>query len=175
MFCYPSDILGHSVCGPTSSPLSVPTGKSSTLVTLPDGLFDAPRDDTARASCGNGAKIEGLPIQASAVGHHTSFPMRLPYLATLLLTSLSGISAASSIPESYGPIGYPGISPRVTEAGVEAPNFHFDPLLVPKPRAWESQWIWLPKGNAPVVCFRKEILFESPPKRVQAWVSAHNS
>ena len=45
MFCYPSDILGHSVCGAASSPLSVPTGKSSTLVTVPDGLFDAPRDD----------------------------------------------------------------------------------------------------------------------------------
>ena len=93
----------------------------------------------------------------------------------LLLAPLAALCAESSILEPYGPIRYPGNLPRVTEAGVEAPGFHFDPLRVAKPQAWESQWIWLAKGNPVAVCFRKEILFESAPKRLQAWVSAHCS
>ena len=73
----------------------------------------------------------------------------------------------------YGPITYPGLPFRVTEAGVEAPGFEFNPRSVPKPQSWDALWIWLPTNNPAAVGFRKEVTFDAAPSRVTAWVSPH--
>jgi hypothetical protein len=65
--------------------------------------------------------------------------------------------AASLAPNPYGPISYPGLPLRVTEAGVEAPGFEFNPRSVPKPQSWDAQWIWLPTNNPVAAGFRKEV------------------
>jgi len=94
-------------------------------------------------------------------------------LTALLLAPLAALCAESSVLNPYGPIRYPGILPRVTKSGVEAPTFHFDPKSVPKPKNWDAQWIWLPTNNPAAAGFRKEITFDAAPSRVTAWVSAH--
>ena len=93
----------------------------------------------------------------------------------ILVICLLGATAhaAPLAPNPYGPISYPGISTRVTEAGVEAPGFEFDPRSVPKPQSWDAQWVWLPTNNPAATGFRKEVTFDAAPSRVTAWVSAH--
>lgn len=93
----------------------------------------------------------------------------------ILVICLFGATAhaASLAPNPYGPISYPGLPLRVTEAGVEAPGFEFNPRNVPKPQSWDAQWIWLPTNNIAAAGFRKEVTFDAAPSRVTAWVSAH--
>ena len=93
----------------------------------------------------------------------------------LRLATPPGLHASAPARNAFGPIRYPGISPRVTEAGVEAPAFHFDPHSVPKPQRWDAQWISLSKGDPAVTYFRKEVVLNSAPSRVIAWVSAHSA
>ena len=92
----------------------------------------------------------------------------------ILVVCLLGATAQAAplAPNPYGPISYPGISTRITEAGVEAPGFEFDPRSVPKPQSWDAQWIWLPANNPAAVGFRKEVTFDAAPSRVTAWISA---
>ena len=60
----------------------------------------------------------------------------------ILVVCLLGATAQAAplAPNPYGPISYPGISTRITEAGVEAPGFEFNPRSVPKPQNWDAQW-----------------------------------
>ncbi len=93
------------------TPLSVPTRKSSTLVTVTDGLFGAPRAGTARAGCGNEGKVKscvGMCVVASSSDHSPARRRHSLRSRVLMKSPLSIMRSSGALTSGISEIFLPG-------------------------------------------------------------------